>query len=113
MPRGKVVLIDDNGHWEAAGTAEYLADLGCRGQIVVGPHPAVGEDLENGTRTLFHRRAAIKRIRLRTGMLVQEIAPAARATRPGVQRRDEAGWGRYFCSRATRNGSRTSIGSWP
>ena len=26
---GKVVVIDNNGHWEAAGTAEFLADNGC------------------------------------------------------------------------------------
>ena len=25
-PQGKVVVIDGNGHWEAAGTAEFLAD---------------------------------------------------------------------------------------
>ena len=84
--RGHVVVIDNNGHWEAAGTAEYLADRGCRVEIIAA-HPTVGENLENGTRTLFHRRAAIKRIRLRTNTLVQDIAPRRVTTGAGVQRR--------------------------
>jgi pyruvate/2-oxoglutarate dehydrogenase complex dihydrolipoamide dehydrogenase (E3) component len=91
---GHVVLIDNNGHWEAAGTAEYLADRGCRVQIVAA-HPAVGENLENGTRTLFHRRAAIKRIRLRTNTLVQEIAPRRVQLAQVFSAADAAGWGQY------------------
>src|SRR5262249_23743179 len=31
---GHVVVIDGNGHWEAAGTAEYLADRGCQVTVV-------------------------------------------------------------------------------
>src|ERR1700676_829871 len=41
--RGQVVLVDDNGHWEAAGTAEYLADQGCQVQVI-SSHSLVGED---------------------------------------------------------------------
>src|SRR5690606_39097356 len=70
-PSGKVVLIDLNGHWEAAGTAEYLADRGCA--VTVIANHAVGSDLEGGTRTLFYRRAAIKNIAMRGAALVTEI----------------------------------------
>jgi 2,4-dienoyl-CoA reductase-like NADH-dependent reductase (Old Yellow Enzyme family)/pyruvate/2-oxoglutarate dehydrogenase complex dihydrolipoamide dehydrogenase (E3) component len=91
---GHVVVIDNNGHWEAAGTAEYLADRGCRVQIVAA-HPAVGEGMENGTRTLFHRRAAIKRIRLRTSTLVQEVAPRRVQLAQVFSSADAAGWGQY------------------
>ena len=33
---GKVVVVDGNGHWEAAGTAEYLADRSCHVELVAG-----------------------------------------------------------------------------
>jgi 2,4-dienoyl-CoA reductase-like NADH-dependent reductase (Old Yellow Enzyme family) len=71
---GKIVVVDLNGHWEAAGTAEYLADRGCTVEIVT-PDSTVGSDIEAGTRTLFHRRAAIKKITMRTGWSLKSIAP--------------------------------------
>jgi 2,4-dienoyl-CoA reductase-like NADH-dependent reductase (Old Yellow Enzyme family) len=91
---GHVVVIDDNGHWEAAGTAEYLADEGCRVELVA-THPAVGIDMESGTRTLFHRRAAIKRIRLRTSTLVTEIAERRVQIAAVFSSADAIGWGKY------------------
>ena len=93
--RGHVVVIDNNGHWEAAGTAEYLADRGCRVEIIAA-HPTVGENMENGTRTLFHRRAAIKRIRLRTNTLVQDIAPRRVQLAQVFSAADAVGWGQYL-----------------
>ena len=60
---GRVVVIDNNGHWEAAGTAEFLADAGCS-VTVIASHMMVGEGIEAGNRTLFYRRAAIKGIEL-------------------------------------------------
>jgi 2,4-dienoyl-CoA reductase-like NADH-dependent reductase (Old Yellow Enzyme family) len=93
--RGHVVVIDNNGHWEAAGTAEYLADRGCRVEIIAA-HPTVGENMENGTRTLFHRRAAIKRIRLRTNTLVQDIAPGRVQLAQVFSAADAVGWGQYL-----------------
>ena len=70
--KGNVLVVDDNGHWEAAGTAEYLADKGCRVDVIA-PHSLIGEDIESGTRTLFYRRAAIKSIRLRPNTLLMEV----------------------------------------
>jgi len=70
---GKIVLIDFNGHWEAAGAAEYLADCGGSVEIVT-PDSVVGSDIEAGTRTLFYRRAAIKGIAMRTGWSLKRIA---------------------------------------
>lgn len=91
---GNVVVIDDNGHWEAAGTAEYLADRSCRVELVA-THSAAGIDMENGTRALFHRRAAIKGIRLRTSMLVTEIAERRVQLASVFSSADAIGWGKY------------------
>ena len=71
-PSGRVLLIDDTGHWEAAGTAEFLADMGCSVTVVAG-HGAVGSELEAGTRTLFNRRAAIKSIQMMPSTIVMSI----------------------------------------
>ena len=94
QPRGKVVVIDGNGHWEAAGTAEFLADLGCEVELIAS-HGLVGEDLDGGARTLFYRRAAIKGMRLRTGFVLVEVAErrvkVASLFSPG----NDAGWGEY------------------
>jgi 2,4-dienoyl-CoA reductase-like NADH-dependent reductase (Old Yellow Enzyme family) len=92
--RGHVVLIDNNGHWEAAGTAEYLADQGCSVEIVAS-HGLVGEDIESGTRTLFYRRAAIKRIRIRTNALAVEIGEHRVQIAQVFSSGDAIGWGKY------------------
>jgi 2,4-dienoyl-CoA reductase-like NADH-dependent reductase (Old Yellow Enzyme family) len=91
---GHVVLIDDNGHWEAAGTAEFLADHGCRVDLLA-THPAVGIDMENGTRTLYLRRAAIKKIKIRTSTLVTEIAERRVQIASVFSSVDAIGWGKY------------------
>ena len=41
---GGVIVVDQNGHWEAAGTAEFLADAGCR-VTVIATHSVIGENL--------------------------------------------------------------------
>ena len=91
---GRVVLIDNNGHWEAAGTAEYLADQGCE-VIVVAPH-AVGSDLEGGTRALFFRRAAIKNIVLRGAMSLVEVGDHRVQISPVYSGNDAFGWAKYL-----------------
>jgi len=91
---GRVVLVDNNGHWEAAGTAEYLADQGCE-VIVVAPH-AVGSDLEGGSRALFFRRAAIKNIKLRSAMLLVEVADHRVQVSPVFSGSDAIGWAKYL-----------------
>lgn len=94
-PRGHVVVIDENGHWEAAGTAEFLADNGCRVTILAS-HGTVGEDMEAGTRTLFFRRAAIKGISVRTSTQVVAIG-ADRIVVTGVfSAADAVGSGKYL-----------------
>ena len=93
-PSGRVLLIDGNGHWEAAGTAEFLAGTGCSVTIVAG-HGSVGAELEGGTKTLFHRRAAIKGIRLRPSTIVTAIEPERVQVAQVFSSGDSDGWGKY------------------
>ena len=93
-PSGKVVVIDENGHWEAAGTAEFLADAGCAVEVVAS-HGAIGAELEGGARTLFQRRAAIKGIRLTPNVVVREIAQRRVRVSAVFSSGDDAGWGKY------------------
>ena len=59
----KVLVIDAHGHWEAAGTAEYLADRGATVEIVTSrPEPGFG--LEATNRAMFLQRARAKGIRM-------------------------------------------------
>ncbi|WP_457935459.1 oxidoreductase [Mesorhizobium sp. 10J20-29] len=92
---GHVVLIDNNGHWEAAGTAEFLADDGCQVTIVSG-HTLVGEDIEAGNRTLFYRRAAIKGISMRTATNVTAIEPGRVRVSAVFSAADAIGWAKYI-----------------
>lgn len=94
QPHGKVVVFDGNGHWEAAGTAEYLKDLGCDVELIAA-HSLVGEDLDGGARTLFHRRAAIKGLRLRSGWVLLEIEERRVKVGAVFSSGNEAGWGKY------------------
>lgn len=91
---GRVLVIDGNGHWEAAGTAEYLADRGCQVDLISGGLLA-GADLESGTRSLFYRRAAVKGIRLRTGYQLVEIGERRVALSATYSSEDSYGWGQY------------------
>jgi 2,4-dienoyl-CoA reductase-like NADH-dependent reductase (Old Yellow Enzyme family) len=61
LPGKKVVLVDGNGHWEAAGTAEFLADAGYEVEMITY-RPMVGHDLESTNFALFTQRAAEKGI---------------------------------------------------
>ena len=92
--RGKVVVVDNNGHWEAAGTAEFLADNAC--EVTIIAPDAVGSDLESGTRTLFYRRAAIKNIALRSGMLLTAIGDHTVTVAPVFSGNDAIGWAKYL-----------------
>lgn len=92
---GHVVVIDNNGHWEAAGTAEFLADAGCR-VTVIASHGMVGEDIEAGTRTLFQRRAAIKGMTLLSGMNLVAIEPGRVRIAPVFSGADAIGWAKYI-----------------
>jgi len=93
-PSGNIVVIDETGHWEAAGTAEFLADNGCSVEVIAS-HGAIGAELEGGTRTLFQRRAAIKRVRLSPNSTVSEIQPGRVRVSAVFSSDDDAGWGKY------------------
>jgi 2,4-dienoyl-CoA reductase-like NADH-dependent reductase (Old Yellow Enzyme family) len=92
---GHVVVIDNNGHWEAAGTAEFLADAGCR-VTVIASHLLVGENIEAGTRMLFYRRAAIKGIALRGATQVTGIEPGSVRVAAVFSDADAVGWAKYL-----------------
>jgi 2,4-dienoyl-CoA reductase-like NADH-dependent reductase (Old Yellow Enzyme family) len=57
----RVVVVDGNGHWEAAGTAEFLADAGFEVEIVTH-HAVVGQDMESTNFAMFSQRAGGKGI---------------------------------------------------
>jgi 2,4-dienoyl-CoA reductase-like NADH-dependent reductase (Old Yellow Enzyme family) len=61
LPGKRVLVVDGNGHWEAAGTAEFLADAGCAVEIVTYRH-MVGHDLESTNFAMFCQRAGEKGI---------------------------------------------------
>jgi 2,4-dienoyl-CoA reductase-like NADH-dependent reductase (Old Yellow Enzyme family)/thioredoxin reductase len=94
-PSGVVVVVDNNGHWEAAGTAEFLADTGCR-VTVIASHMLVGENIEAGTRTLFYRRAAIKGITLCTATSLTAIEPGRVKVSAVFSAADAIGWAKYI-----------------
>jgi 2,4-dienoyl-CoA reductase-like NADH-dependent reductase (Old Yellow Enzyme family) len=94
-PSGHVVVIDANGHWEAAGTAEFLADMGCRVTVIAG-HVLVGDNIEAGTRTLFYRRAAIKGMTLRPSTRIVEVKERSVIVSPVFSAADAVGWGKYL-----------------
>ncbi|MCB1498194.1 MAG: FAD-dependent oxidoreductase [Bauldia sp.] len=92
---GHVLVVDNNGHWEAAGTAEFLADSGCR-VTVIASHSLVGENLESGSRTLFFRRAAIKGITLRPATQLVAIEPGRVRVADVFSDADAIGWAKYI-----------------
>ena len=92
---GPVVAIDNNGRWEAAGTAEFLSDSGCR-VTVIASHMMVGENIEAGARTLFYRRAAIKGIAIRTATQVTAIEMKKVRVSAVFSGADAVGWAKYI-----------------
>ncbi|MBH54129.1 MAG: hypothetical protein CMI18_07260 [Opitutaceae bacterium] len=94
-PSGNVLVVDDNGHWEAAGTAEYLSQHNCRVQVIAS-HSLVGEDIEAGTRTLFYRRAAIKGIQLRPSTSLVEVGNHRVKVTSVFSSSDPKGWNKYL-----------------
>lgn len=94
-PSGNVLVVDDNGHWEAAGTAEYLSEHNCRVQVIAS-HSLIGEDIEAGTRTLFYRRAAIKGIQLRPSTALLEVGNHRVKVAAVFSPSDPTGWNKYL-----------------
>ncbi|MEA2420758.1 MAG: hypothetical protein QOE60_2964 [Thermoleophilaceae bacterium] len=73
-PSGRVVVIDGNGHWEGAGTAEFLADAGCEVEVLTH-RTMVGHDLEATNFALFTQRARQKGIAFAPFTEVRAIEP--------------------------------------
>lgn len=74
LPGTKVLLVDGNGHWEAAGTAEYLADAGFEVEVICEA-PTIGSVLEGMNSHLFYERAAKKGMRLTPLTALLEVGP--------------------------------------
>jgi 2,4-dienoyl-CoA reductase-like NADH-dependent reductase (Old Yellow Enzyme family) len=74
LPGTRVIVIDGNGHWEAAGTAEFLADAGCDVEVVTYRN-TVGHDLESTNYAMFTQRAGQKGIRFTPFTEVKAIEP--------------------------------------
>jgi 2,4-dienoyl-CoA reductase-like NADH-dependent reductase (Old Yellow Enzyme family) len=68
----RVLVIDAHGHWEAAGTAEFLHDLGSRVSVVTS-RSEVGFGLEATNKVLFHQRAREKGIGLHPSVEIRCI----------------------------------------
>ena len=91
---GRVLVIDRNGHWEGAGTAEFLADGGCEVHVVTPSFHVLG-DIEGGNRLLYLRRAALKGIKFHTCTDVLEVEPGRAWLSPVFSNVDGDGWGKY------------------
>ncbi len=92
---GNVLVVDNNGHWEAAGTAEYLADKGCQVEVIAS-HSLIGADIEDGNRTLFYRRAAIKGIRLRPNTILLEVGDRRAKAAEIFSANNSKDWNKYL-----------------
>jgi pyruvate/2-oxoglutarate dehydrogenase complex dihydrolipoamide dehydrogenase (E3) component len=71
-PAGHVVVIDENGHWEAAGTAEFLVDAGCRVTVVTRRN-IVAQDLEATNYAMFIKRITEKGVSCMTLVEVRAV----------------------------------------
>ena len=56
---------------------------------------SVGEDLEGGVRTLYYRRAAIKGMALRPGLVLLEVGDHRVKVGKTFSSGDASGWGKY------------------
>jgi NADPH-dependent 2,4-dienoyl-CoA reductase/sulfur reductase-like enzyme len=57
------VVIDGNGHWEAAGTIEYLADAGIKVEAITAA-AVVGANMEGTSHVLLYQRLAKKGVKI-------------------------------------------------
>lgn len=74
LPDGHVLLVDEQGHWEAAGTAEFLAAAGHQ-VTVVTTRPSVGSGLEGTNQAMFMQRVGKSPITLRPFTGLRAIEP--------------------------------------
>jgi 2,4-dienoyl-CoA reductase-like NADH-dependent reductase (Old Yellow Enzyme family)/pyruvate/2-oxoglutarate dehydrogenase complex dihydrolipoamide dehydrogenase (E3) component len=62
-PGKNVLLIDEMGSWDGAGTAEFLANAGSQVHVI-SSHFSIGSSLETANQVLFYKRALEKGISL-------------------------------------------------
>jgi 2,4-dienoyl-CoA reductase-like NADH-dependent reductase (Old Yellow Enzyme family) len=74
LPGRRVLVVDGNGHWEAVGTAEFLADAGYEVEVI-SQRPTIGSDLEASSFALFVQRSAEKKIRLSPWQTLIAVEP--------------------------------------
>lgn len=74
LPGREVLLVDAHGHWEAAGTAEFLADAGNH-VTVISARSLIGGELEGTNIAMFMQRVAQKAITLRPLTALKRIEP--------------------------------------
>ena len=81
-----VVLLDNNAHWEACGTAEFLLEAGRQVEFVT-PLAAAGVDLEPGNAALFYQRVRPRGLRIAAHADIRAIATGRRGRRRRPHRR--------------------------
>jgi hypothetical protein len=74
LPGPRVVVVDAQGHWEAAGTAEFLADQGHQVTVVTS-RTSVGSELEATNLAMFLQRVAAKGIAMRPLTELRRVEP--------------------------------------
>jgi hypothetical protein len=74
VPGHHVVVADGQGHWEAAGTAEFLADAGYH-VTVVTPRPSIGSELEGTNHAMFMQRVGVKGIEMKPLTHLRRVEP--------------------------------------
>jgi hypothetical protein len=75
LPGRRALVVDGNGHWEAAGTAEFLAESGCDVRVITGGD-VVGADLEGTNYEMLKRRVASKGIGVIPHTVLLEVQAA-------------------------------------
>ena len=83
LPGPRVLVVDAQGHWEAAGTAEFLTDAGHQVTVVTGSS-SVGSQLEGTNHAMFMQRAGTKGIVLRTRTHLRRVEPGRALLVDGV-----------------------------
>ncbi|CAB4928107.1 MAG: NAD(P)-binding protein [Actinobacteria bacterium] len=74
LPGTDVLVVDDQGHWEAAGTAEFLAAAGHRVTIVT-TRSTVASELEGTNLAMFLQRVGKAQITLRPLTALRAVEP--------------------------------------
>lgn len=88
LPGRRALVADRNGHWEAAGTAEFLADAGCDVHVITGAG-ALGADLEGTNFELFQQRVTKKGIRVTPHTVLSEVMPGRVRVRHVLTNRED------------------------